>query len=303
MRQDTAISVPGVEGKPRWGTARKAVFYSIVILLVVAMTVVFWKLNVFPVLAWLPEDVQERLYASQLEFDRVDGAFAPHIIHYLALSASHVMVLFGLALQLRQPWTRTAPIWQASGGLTLSVLTLPFAIFSVGPEALLLPVLAVIALIITVAVFHPSTPIRQLPKPADRLTTGLWAVALIPAVVLTISQLRLELTGVAADPHQQGLHYNIMAEYGLHVMLVGLLGASALSGWRYSAWSATFMVGLLGAGFIVYPDYPGSQGVPWGIAMVIWAALYLVAAETRHRRNRVTPHATIQHAGGSSVGM
>jgi hypothetical protein len=179
------------------------------------------------------------------------------------------------------------------------VLTLPFAIFSVGTEALLLPVLVVIALIITVAVFHPSTPIRQLPTPADRLMTGLWVAALIPAAFLTVSQLQLELAGVAADPHQQGLHYNIMAEYGLHVMLVGLLGASALSGWRYSAWSVSFMVGLLGAGFIVYPDHPGSQGVAWGIAMVIWAGLYLAAAESRNRRNGVVQPATIQHAGGS----
>jgi len=300
MRADTTISDPGVEGKPSWGTGRKAVFNSIVILLVVAMTVVFWKLNVFPVLAWLPEDVLERLYASQLEFDNVEGAFAPHVIHYLALSASHVMVLFGLALQLRRPWTKTAPIWQASGGLTLSVLTLTFVVFSVGTEALLLPVLAVIALVIAAAGFHPSTPIRHLPTPADRLMTGLWAVALIPAAVLTVAQLQLELAGVAADPHQQGLHYNIMAEYGLHVILVGLLGASALSGWRYSAWSASFMVGLLGAGFIVYPDLSGSQGPAWGIAMIAWAALYLIAAETRHRRNGVTRRAATISASESN---
>jgi hypothetical protein len=287
------ISVPGVQGNPSWGTGRKAAFHSIVILLVVAMTVAFWKLNFFPVLAWLPEDVLERLYASQLEFDKVEGAFAPHIIHYLALSASHVMVLFGLALQLRRPWTKVAPIWQASGGLALSVLTLPFVIVSVGTEPIPPAVLAVMALVIAAWVLHPSTPLRQLPTPADRLMTGLWAVALIPAAVLTVSQLRLELTGVAADPHWQGLHYNIMAEYGLHVILVGLLGASALHGWRYSAWTASFMIGLLGVGFIVYPDHAGSQGSAWGIAMVVWAALYLMAAETRHRRNRVADQATI----------
>ena len=291
-----AISVPGVQGNPSWGTRRKAAFYSIVILLVVAMSVAFWKLNLFPVFAWLPGDVLERLYASQLAFDRVEGSFAPHIIHYLGLSAGHVMVLFGLALQLRRPWTKVAPIWQASGGLALSVLTLPFVVVSVGSGSISPAILAVIALVIAAALFHPSTPFRQLPAPADRLMTGLWAVVLIPAAVLTVSQLRLELVGVEGDPHWQGLHYNIMAEFGLHVILVGLLGASALHGWRYSAWSASFMIGLLGVGFIVYPDHAGSQGSAWGIAMVVWAALYLAAAERRHRRRRVVDEAKIDAA-------
>jgi hypothetical protein len=296
MRTGTTTSHPGVEGKPSWGAARKVAFHSIVILLLVGMNVVFWKLHLFPFLAWLPEDVLERVYASQLEFDGVEGAFAPHVIHYLALSATHVMVLFGLVLQLRQPWTKTAPIWQASVGLTISLLTLPFVVFSVGSEAVPPPVLAVIALIIAALVLHPSTPIRHRPKPADRLMTGLWVVALIPAAVLTVSQLQLELSGVPADPHWQGLHYHIMAEYGLHVILVGLLGATALTGWRYSAWTTSFMVGLLGVGFIVYPNHSGSQGSGWGIAMVIWAALYLVAAE-RRRRNRVAQHAAIDSIG------
>lgn len=299
MRPDTTISVPGLEGNLSWGTGRKAAFYSIVTVLVVGMTVAFWKLNLFPILAWLPEDVLERLYASQLEFDKVEGAFVPHIIHYLALSASHVMVLFGLALQLRRPWTKVAPIWQASGGLALSVLTLPFVIFSVGTEPIPPAVLAVMALVIAAGVLHPSSPLRQLPTPADRPMTGLWAVALIPAAVLTVTQLQRELTGVAADPHWQGLHYNVMAEFGLHATLVALLGASALNGWRYSAWSSSFMIGLLGAGFIVYPNHPGSQGAPWGIVMVVWSALFLTAAETRHRRSRVAEQPTIDLASES----
>jgi drug/metabolite transporter (DMT)-like permease len=56
------------------------------------------------------------------------------------------------------------------------------------------------------------------------------------------------------------------------------------------------MIGLLGVGFIVYPDHAGSQGSAWGIAMVVWAALYLMAAETRHRRSRVADQATIDAA-------
>jgi len=303
MRANTRYSDRGVGGRPSWGRGRMAVFYSIVILLLVGMNVAFWKLHLFPVLAWMPEDFLERFYSDFWSSAGVDGAFTPHIIHLLALSASHVMVLFGLALQLRRPWTKTAPMWQAAGGLVLSVLTFPFVFFSVGTEAFPPAVLVVIALVIAAAVAHPSTPISRLPTPANRLMTGLWAVAALPAAFLTVAQLQLQLTGVTADPHWQGVHYNFMAEYGLHVILVGLLGASVLSGWRYSAWSASFMVGLLGAGFVVYPNHPGSQGLAWGIPMLIWSVLYLMAAETRHRQYRDADPTTIQDAGKSSVGV
>jgi hypothetical protein len=240
--------------------------------------------NLFWIIAWLPGDFLEGFYASQLEFDHVTGPFVPHIIHYLALSASHVMVLVGLALQLTRTRTNVAAAWQGAGGLFLSVLTLPFVLVSVGPSHLPLPILVVIALVVAAGLLHPANPVRKPPRPADQIMTGLWAIAAIPAVLLTISQIRLELNGVPADPHWQGLHYNFMAEFGLHVVLAGLLGASALSGWRYSAWTASFMVALLGIGFMVYPDLPGSQGPGWGVAMIVWAVLYLAAGEMRHRR-------------------
>lgn len=198
------------------------------------------------------------------------------------------MVLVGLALQLRRPWTKVAPIWQAAGGLFLSILTLPLVLVSVGPSQISPAVLLVMALAVTAALLHPGNPVRKPPKPADPLMTGLWAIAVIPATLHTIAQVRLELNGIAADPHWQGLHYNIMAEYGMYIVLVGLLGASALSGWRYSAWSASFMVALLGVGFIVYPDLTGSQGPGWGVAMIIWAVLFFTAGEVRHQRQDVS---------------
>jgi hypothetical protein len=271
-----------------WGRARRIAFYAVIALLLANIGGLFWKVNLFWLFAWLPGDFLERLYASQLEFDRIGGPFAPHVVHYLALSASHVMVLVGLALQLRRPWTKVAPIWQAAGGLFLSILTLPLVLVSVGPSQISPAVLLVMALAVTAALLHPGNPVRKPPKPADPLMTGLWAIAVIPATLLTIAQVRLELNGVAADPHWQGLHYNIMAEYGMYIVLVGLLGASALSGWRYSAWSASFMVALLGVGLIVYPDLTGSQGPGWGVAMIIWAVLYFTAGEVRHQRQDVS---------------
>ncbi|MGH2656554.1 MAG: hypothetical protein ACRDIZ_07645 [Actinomycetota bacterium] len=287
-RDEVTPPDPDLDTESGWGRARRITFYAVIALLLANIGGLFWKVNLFWFFAWLPEDFLERLYASQLEFDRIGGSFAPHVVHYLALSASHVMVLFGLALQLRRPRTRVAPIWQAAGGLFLSILTLPLALVSVGPSQIPPAVLPAMALVVTAALLHPGNPVRKPPKPADPLMTGLWAIAVIPAALLTIAQVRLELNGVSADPHWRGLHYHIMAEYGVHVVLVGLLGASALSGWRYSAWSASFMVALLGVGFIVYPDLSGSQGTGWGVAMITWAVLYFTAGEVRHQREGVS---------------
>ena len=270
-----------------WGRSRRIAFYAATAVPLVSIGLLFWKVNLFWIFAWLPGDFLEPFYASQLELDHVVGPFVPHINHYLALSASHVMVLVGLALQLMRPRTNVAAVWQGAGGLFLSVLTLPFVLVSVGPSHIPPPVFAVMALVFASALLHPANPLRKPPKPADQLMTGLWAVAAIPAFLLTISQIRLELNGVAADPHWQGLHYNFMAEFGLYVVLAGLLGASALSGWRYSTWTVSFMVAVLGMGFMVYPDLPGSQGLGWGVAMIVWAVLYLAAGETRHRRQDV----------------
>lgn len=286
--------------EPGWGRARKTAFYAVVAILLVGIGVVFWKVNLFWLLAWLPGVFLERFYVSQLEFDHVTGPFGPHVIHYLALSASHVIVIFGLALQLRRPWTKVAPMWQSAGALFLSVLTMPFVLVSGGLSQVPTPIFALMALVFTAAWLHPGNPVRKPPKPADRRMGGLWLIAVLPAVVLVVSQLQLELNGVPADPHQQGLHYNIMAEYGLYFLLVGLLGACALSGWRYSAWSASFMVALLGTGFVVYPDPFGSFGPVWGVVMILWAVLYLLATESRHRRNGATRRAATISASESN---
>jgi hypothetical protein len=301
MGMDVLRSDRGVEvTEPQWGRPRRIVFYAVIALLLMGVGLVFWKMNLFWILAWLPGGFLERFYASQLEFDHVAGPFGPHIVHYLALSATHVIVLFGLVLQLRRPWTKVAPMWQSAGALFLSALTMPFVLVSGGLSQVPLAIFAVMGLVFAAALLHPGNAVRKPPKPADRRMSGLWVIAAIPAAVLVISQLQLELSGMPADPHQQGLHYNIMAEFGLYFLLVGMIGASALPGWRYSAWSASFMVGLLGAGSIVYPDFSGSQGPVWGVAMVVWAGVYLLATESRHRRNEVTRRAVTISASASN---
>ncbi len=68
----------------------------------------FWKVNLFPVLVRLPDDVINDFYGYALP------EMSIHRIHYLALALSHLVVTFGVAIQL---WTPTRWIGADVAGL------------------------------------------------------------------------------------------------------------------------------------------------------------------------------------------
>ena len=111
---------------------------------------------------------------------------------------------------------------------------------------------------------------------------ALWGSAVVPVTFLLTTQMRLQMTGMPADPHWQGLHYNFMAEYALILILVLGLGASSLPGRRYSVWTGGFLLALLGTGFLAYPDQTSSQGVFWGLIMIGFSAAWIVLGEKRN---------------------
>ena len=263
-----------------WRGWRRNVFYAIVTVLLVGVGIVFWKVNLFPILAWLPEEFLNGFYASQLEFDHIThGDFGPHVIHYLAISATHWSLMIGLALQYRNPLSKVAPMWQVTGGMTVVTLTYPFADVSRIPP----PVFAIIALAVVAGLLHPGRIFRTAPRFPDKAMLGLGLAAAIPIVFLIVDQLGLQASGVDADPHWQGLHYNFMGEFGLVFLLVLALGASSLPGWRYSVWTGGFLAALMGMGFVVYPDMSSSQGLIWGLALVGFAALWVKLGQRRYR--------------------
>lgn len=277
--QATDLAI-GVDESPNWGRWRRITFYSIILVLLLGVGVTFWKVNLFPILAWFPDEVLNEFYASQLHFDHItSGEFAPHTIHYLAIAATHWSFMIGLMLQFKDPMSRVAPMWQVTGGIGLVTVTYPFADISRIPP----PVFAIIGLALVAGFLHPSNMFKRRPGPWDKKMSSLAVLAAIPTVLLIVSQVGLQASGVEADPHWQGLHYNFMGEYGIVLLLVLALGASSLPGWRYSVWTATFLSALLGVGFVTHPQSSSSQGSLWGLAMVGLAVVWLVLGEKRHR--------------------
>lgn len=269
-----------------WATPapwRRFTFRAIVTVLLLGVTVTFWKVNLFPFLAWAPDEFLETFYASQLEMDHIAADnVASHTIHYLAIAATHWSFMFGLLMQFRKPISKVAPMWQATGGIAVVTITYPFVDVSRIPP----PVFGVIGLALVAGLLHPADIFRSLPRAWDKGMSALLAIAAVPTVWMIVDQIGLQASGVSTDPHWQGLHYNFMAEYGLVLLLVLALGASALPGWRYSMWTGTFLAVLMGAGFVTHPTYVSSQGPVWGLIMVGFGVAWLVLGERRHRQSQ-----------------
>jgi hypothetical protein len=272
-----------IEGQmTQWGRWRRTTFYAIISVLLLGVTITFWKVNLFPVLAWLPDEFLNEFYASQLHFDHItSGDFAPHTIHYLAIAATHWSFMIGLILQFRDPMSKVAPMWQVTAGISIVTLTYPFADVARIPP----PVFAIIGLALVAGFLHPANIFKLRPGPWDSKMSALAALASVPAVIMIVNQVRLQTSGVEADPHWQGLHYNFMGEFGIVLLLLLALGASSLPGWRYSVWTGAFFSALLGVGFVTHPLASSSQGTLWGVTMLGFAIAWLLVAERRYRKS------------------
>ena len=269
-----------------WSGWRRTAFYAIITVLLAGVGITFWKVNLFPVLAWFPDEFLNEFYASQLEFDHIThGEFAPHKIHYLAIASTHWSFMIGLILQFREPASKVAPMWQVTAGIAIVTLTYPFIDIGRVPP----PVFAIIGLALVAGWLHPGNLFRRPPGPWRPTMAVLAIVAAIPTVMLIVSEVGHQAAGVETDAHWQGLHYSFMGEYGLVLILVLALGASALPGWRYSVWTGAFQAALMGFGFISFPDMTSSRGVAWGIAMFTFGAVWLILGE---RRRAVQPAQT-----------
>lgn len=266
-----------VDDKPV-GQSRTVAFVAVTAVLTAGLLTKFWKVNLFPLLVWLPDDVINDFYGYAL------AEMSIHRIHYLALALSHLLVTGGVAIQLWRPRRWVAPMWQASGATALSVLLLVV----VRPPLQGVPPFVFVALVVVILLgfLHPASALRHLPRPHDRPMALLWLLIVVPMLVYSIQHIGLQASVASGDPHWSNGHYQMVAEYGLHLVLVGLLGASALRGWRVTGWCAASMAGFMGAAFIVFPHSQSSGGVGWGLGLLMWAVAFAIATERRARQNR-----------------
>lgn len=258
MSQKTAVPV---SKEPLWGKGRRITFYVAVALSLLSMLIT-GPLLTLPVTAWLSETTLDAMFGEE--------GLGIHRVHMQGASLLFWLTIVAMVAQFRRPESKAAPLWAATAGW---VVFLPLELTHlVDPYSIVVTVL-----VVAVLALHP----RRWPVEAVELRSGPRLLAIPFAAVgvaYAYQQALLQLNAVAGDPHAVVSHYELMAASAVGLGLSALLGASDFPGHPISAWTAAVMTLVLGVFFIGHPHQTSSVGVVWGIALVVWAPVYLRAS-------------------------
>ncbi len=253
---------------------RRIAFYAVVGLLALALLAQWWVVTT-PALVWFPDGFVNPFFAS-----RVD-TFAIHRIHRLASGLTTDLVLVGLLVQFLRPSTKEAPMWQVSAFFVMAVVLN----LIIRPTSEQLPpfLWIIFALGILAGLLHPSSPLRRIPKLADWRLLVLTAAMAIPYAFYAVQNVGLQMSGVPSDPHWAGSHYQFVAEFPFHLILLGLVSSTTLTGRGITIWMAGVSAVLMGLASAVFSGQTSSLGVAWGLAFVAWGAAFIAVGRTSAR--------------------
>lgn len=267
----------GTVAKPTIGKVRRIGFYVAVVLTVAAMAA-YPPLLLGPVLGWLDESVIDSMFAQE--------GLGAHRAHLVGGSLLFWLTIVAMISQFRRPETKAAPLlaavaaWVVFLPLELTHLVDPFSI-------------VVTVLLVAVLALHP----RRWPEGGFAWCKGPRTIAVagtLAAAVYAYQQTTLQLGGFPEDPHVAASHYALMAVLAIGLAISALLGSTNVPGREISAWAAGIITAVLGVFFIGNPNQASSAGVGWGVAMVIWAVVYLWAT-TRSRRSITDSERILDH--------
>jgi hypothetical protein len=105
-----------------------------------------------------------------------------------------------------------------------------------------------------------------------------------PVMFYVIDHVRLQVDGVATDPHWEASHYQFIAELGLHLILLGLVSSSVFTGRRLTTWMAGLAAVVMGSASVVFPKQTSSLGIGWGVALAAWGLVFIGLGESENRR-------------------
>lgn len=198
-------------------------------------------------------------------------------------------VLFpvGFAAQLRRGGGPVASVQQ------LVVLTASLALatlLTTKPHEWLL-VAFWAAVTAAVVALHPArSRVVAFGRPADLRLAALAAAALAPAGVYAAQMAAHYRAGLAGDDTNGFEHWTVQSAAAIAIVLLVALSAIKADGWRIPAISAAVSAALLGAPAIASDGGPADFSAGWGVAVLAWSALVLLATAStdsaRRRRGR-----------------
>lgn len=216
----------------------------------------------------------------------------PHRLHEFAAGLGWWPIIVGLVAHLYAPRRWPAAIMVALWG----ILAILIAIVLTGSFALL-PIIAFVGVPILLAtLLHPSglalfgglTDSRP-----NRLLLGLVVVAAIPLLAFAANQVGLQTGAIeaahahaggahGAEVHQQHIefhHFMFVTQWAVGVVGLGLLGSLQPAGWRLAAWLAAAMVAVFAVAGLLAPSAASNPGFLWNLGAIVWAIVFVGAAE------------------------
>lgn len=250
-----------------------------------------------------------------------------HRVHDVSFGAAFAISFVGVLAQLRSAWHKVAPMQQVAipiyllilaeiiiSGLSADIVPL-FVLFGLPPLliALLHPARR--------EVFRPT--VRPSPVllgmvvvaavPLLVFAVGQFRAGLEGVAIATSPEFeelnRLEedpdateeqfeaafeeaITAAQLTPEERELvehffHWPGMAAVAVAIILVGLLAALRIRGWRVTAWTAGLALAYYGLVSVLTPDDASSGGYLWGGLAIAWGIIFVILAEREARAARV----------------
>lgn len=239
---------------------------------VVAAVVALWvvAVSIFGltevVLMWFPAETLAAITGEE------EVSFPPHRAHFMAIGILAWTVVLSMAVQLRKPERRVAPMVllaaAALGG------TIVYGLSGTLSEWLVQDIAVVLVPISLVVFLHPSRH-QLFTRPAfDRSLVRLALLAAVPWLVYIVDNAWTQFTNAAGDPHAEMEHWATAALMGVVIVVAAFLGSSDHPGWRLTGWIAAGGSVIFGVHSLVFPGLASALPGFWAGAAILWGIAF-----------------------------
>jgi len=185
-----------------------------------------------------------------------------------------------LAVQLRAPRRRVAPMLQALGvaGAGVVVMAICGSLESVD--------VAVFAVLALLAWLHPAGGELVRRARLDLRQAVIVAIGALPWLMMAAANVGQAWASAGLDVADTSdtMLWAYSALLPVVIVIMALVGSTDLRGWHLPAWTAALAAIEVGVHSLAFPDQAASLQGPWAVAAVVWGAGFAAASLARSRR-------------------